>query len=89
MDHSSIGDKGLFRRMVETAESRSIPYQIKENVAGGNDAGSIQKSRSGVPTVVVSVPCRYIHSPSSVMDLDDYANTLRLMKEFLKGCETR
>jgi len=89
MDHSSIGDKGLFRRMVETAESRSIPYQIKENVAGGNDAGSIQRSRSGVPTVVVSVPCRYIHSPSSVMDLDDYANTLRLMKEFLKGCETR
>ena len=89
MDNSSISDRGLFRRMVETAESHSIPYQIKENVAGGNDAGCIQKSRGGVPTLVVSVPCRYIHSPSSVMDLKDYSDTLRLMKEFLKGCETR
>ncbi len=89
MDHSSIAHPELFRQMVETAEKNSIPYQIKENISGGNDAGSIQKSRGGVPTVVVSVPCRYIHSPSSMMDLDDYNNTIRLMKEFLKGCETR
>jgi putative aminopeptidase FrvX len=89
MDHSSIAHPELFKQMVETAERHSIPYQIKENVSGGNDAGSIQKSRGGVPTVVVSVPCRYIHSPSSMMDMDDYNNTIRLMKEFLKGCETR
>lgn len=89
MDHSSIADPQLFQQMIETAENHSIPYQIKENIAGGNDAGSIQKSRGGVPTVVVSVPCRYIHSPSSVMDLNDYYNTIDLMKEFLKGCETR
>ena len=86
MDHSSIAHPELFRQMVETAEKNSIPYQIKENV-WGNDAGSIQKSR-GVPTVVVSVPCRYIIRPS-MMDMDDYNNTIRLMKEFLKGCETR
>lgn len=89
MDHSSIADPQLFQQMIETAKNHSIPYQIKENIAGGNDAGSIQKSRGGVPTVVVSVPCRYIHSPSSMMDLNDYYNTIDLMKEFLKGCETR
>jgi putative aminopeptidase FrvX len=89
MDHSSIADPKLFQQMVETAENHSIPYQIKEAIAGGNDAGSIQKSRGGVRTIVVSVPCRYIHSSSSVMDLNDYYNTIALVKEFLKGCETR
>jgi putative aminopeptidase FrvX len=89
MDHASFAHKGLFGQMIEAAENNSIPYQLKENVAGGNDAGAIQKSRGGVPTVVVSVPCRYIHSPSSVMDLEDYANTIRLIREFLKGCESR
>ncbi len=89
MDNASIANRDLFKQMVETAESNSIPYQLKENVSGGNDAGAIHKSRGGVPTIVVSVPCRYIHSPSSVMDLDDFNNTLRLIKEFLKGCETR
>jgi len=87
MDNSSIANKDLFKRMVKTAEDNSIPYQIKENVAGGNDAGRIQTSRSGVPTVVVSVPCRYIHSPSSVMDLDDFKNTHLLIQKFLKGVE--
>jgi len=89
MDNSSIANRDLFRRMVETAEASSLPYQLRENTVGGNDAGAIQRSRSGVPTVVVSVPCRYIHSPVSVMDLNDYNNTVRLIKEFLKGCETR
>ena len=89
MDRSSIADPELFRQMVKTAREHSIPYQLKENIAGGNDAGVIHKSRSGVPTVVVSVPCRYIHSPSSMMDLNDFNNTIRLMKEFLKGCESR
>jgi len=88
MDGSSIADRSLFRKMVETAEGNNLPYQLRENTVGGNDAGAIQRSRGGVATVVVSVPCRYIHSPASVMDLNDYSNTIRLLKEFLKGCET-
>ncbi|NLB42488.1 MAG: M42 family metallopeptidase, partial [Clostridiales bacterium] len=48
----------------------------------------IQTARSGVATVVVSTPCRYIHSPSSMLDLEDYYNAVRLVKEFLKGCES-
>ncbi len=88
MDNSSIANPKLFNQMVETAETHGIPYQIKENIAGGNDAGTIQTVRSGVATVVVSTPCRYIHSPSSMLDLEDYYNAIRLVKEFLKGCES-
>ncbi|HZK34433.1 MAG TPA: M42 family metallopeptidase [Bacillota bacterium] len=87
MDYSSVANKGLFKEMVKTAEQNSIPYQLKENIAGGNDAGRIQLSRAGIPTIAVSVPCRYIHSPSSVMDLNDFNNTLELIQKFLQGCE--
>lgn len=85
MDNSSMVNKELFRQIIDTAEQNSIPYQLRENTVGGNDAGSIHKSRAGVPSVVVSVPCRYIHSPSSVLDKNDYYNTVKLMKAFLKG----
>ncbi|MDD2502912.1 MAG: M42 family metallopeptidase [Clostridia bacterium] len=89
MDKSSIANPKLFKQMVETAETHGIPYQVKENIAGGNDAGTIQTTHSGVAAVVVSTPCRYIHSPSSMLDLEDYYNTIRLVKEFLKGCGSR
>jgi putative aminopeptidase FrvX len=89
MDYSSVANKDLFKQMVRTAEENKIPYQLKENVSGGNDAGRIQQSRAGVPTIAISVPCRYIHSPSCVMDLNDYKNTLLLAQKFLKGCEVR
>ena len=60
---------------------------IKEGTTGGNDAGMIHTSKEGVATCVVSVPCRYIHSPSSVMDKSDFKNTIELVKEFVKGCD--
>jgi len=88
-DGSSIGNKKLVNKLIDTAKSCGIPFQIKEGMYGGNDAGKIHLTGEGVPTAVVSVPCRYIHSPSSVMDLDDFHNTFKLMKEFLKGCESQ
>ncbi len=86
MDHGSIVNRDLFKQLVQLAEDKHIPMQIKENVSGGNDAGRIHISGEGIPTAVLSVPCRYIHSPSGVMDLQDYENTIRLVREFLKGC---
>jgi len=87
MDRTSIGNKSLIKALTAVAEEKGIPYQFKKGTTGGNDAGKIHLSRGGVPSVVVSVPCRYIHSPSSVMDLNDFYNTQKLMYEFLKGCE--
>lgn len=88
-DRASYGNKELVNKLIETAKINSIPFQIKEGIFGGNDAGSIHVSREGVATAVVSVPCRYIHSPSSVMNLDDCNNTFKLINEFLKGCESK
>ena len=86
MDHDTIAHRGLFDQVRRTAEASGIPLQIKENVSGGNDAGRIHVSRGGIPTAVLSVPCRYIHSPSSVLDLKDYQNTIALVEAFLRGC---
>jgi len=86
MDRTSIVNRELYGRLLKTAEAQGIPAQIKENVSGGNDAGRIHLSGEGVPSAVISVPCRYIHSPSSVMDLNDFKNTIELVKAFLKGC---
>ena len=87
MDASSYANKELVEMLVKTAQKNDIPFQFKKTVTGGNDAGRIHLAREGVKTAAVSVPCRYIHSPSSVMDLNDYRNTIRLLSTFLKGCE--
>lgn len=87
MDGSSIPDKALVKLLRDIASERGIPYQLKKGTTGGNDAGTIHTSRGGISTCVLSIPCRYIHSPSSVMDMGDFKNTIELVKEFVKGCE--
>lgn len=86
-DLASYSNKKLVTFLMDRAESLGIPYQLKEGISGGNDAGEIQRAKKGAMTAVVSVPCRYIHSPSSVLDLNDFKNTIRLVQEFLKGCD--
>lgn len=85
MDRSVISDRGLFRFIADTAENGGIPWQIKRTVSGGTDAGRIQVSGSGVKVCTIAVPCRYIHTPVSVMDKSDFFNTLRLAQEVLAG----
>ncbi|NLX71654.1 MAG: M42 family metallopeptidase [Clostridiales bacterium] len=86
MDATSYASKELVDAFVKTAQKEGIPFQFKKGATGGNDAGRIHLAREGIKTATVSVPCRYIHSPSSVMDLNDYNNTIRLLSTFLKGC---
>ncbi|MDI6600699.1 MAG: M42 family metallopeptidase [Thermoanaerobacteraceae bacterium] len=84
IDRSSYSTKEIVNSLIEAAETFGIPYQIKRTMTGGNDAGMIQRIHEGVKTGVVSVPVRYIHSPAAIMDLNDYENTVKLIKEFLK-----
>ena len=84
MDRSVFADRRLVDHLVATAEKLGIPYQFKQPGVGGTDAGAIARSRTGVPSVPVSVPCRYIHSPVARLSLDDFDNTVRLMRESLK-----
>jgi len=83
MDRSFIADRKLVRLLVETAEELGIPYQFKQPGVGGTDAGAIHLVKEGVPSATVSVPCRYIHSPASLLSLEDFENTVRLMKAAL------
>lgn len=83
MDRASIANPALFAHMRALAKEKGIAWQLKRGVAGGNDAGSIQRSRGGCATTTISVPCRYIHSPASVCNLDDIENQYLLAKAFL------
>ena len=84
MDRSVLADRRLVDHLVATAESLGIPYQFKQPGLGGTDAGAIARSKTGVPSVPVAVPCRYIHSPVARLSLDDFENTVKLMRESLK-----
>jgi endoglucanase len=83
MDHSFIADRRLVRLLTSTAEDLGIPYQVKQPGVGGTDAGAIHLVREGVPSATVAVPARYIHSPVALLSLEDFNNTVRLMRESL------
>jgi endoglucanase len=83
MDRSVIADPRLVNLLVKTAQENSIPYQFKQPNMGGTDAGAIHLTRAGVPSAVVAVPARYIHSPACLLSLNDLDNELRLMHQTL------
>ncbi|MFO8059047.1 MAG: M42 family metallopeptidase [Bacillota bacterium] len=87
MDRTSIAHPAMIAQLVRVAEEENIPYQFRRSTAGGNDAGPIHLSRSGVPAATISTPCRYIHSPVSVLKRSDYENGVRLVKAFLQSIE--
>ena len=77
MDRSTLYDRRLF----DAAKNSSVKSQVKAAVAGGNNAGAIHLSKGGVPTLAISVPCRYIHSPSCVCSANDIEDAFLLAKE--------
>jgi len=83
-DRSFIAHRGLVDLLIETARQEDIPYQFKEPGMGGTDAGIIHITRSGIPSVAVSVPSRYIHGPVSVLSLNDLEHTVALVKAAIK-----
>ena len=78
-DGSTLHDPRLVRFLQETAEGAGIQYQFRQPGGGGTDAGAIQRTRTGIPTVSVSVPHRYTHSPISISRVEDWKNTLNLL----------
>jgi len=78
-DSRTLGDPRILRHMITTAEEYHIPYQIRQPGGGGTDAGSIHIQRSGIPSISISVPGRYLHAPASISRLEDWQNTLALM----------
>lgn len=86
-DRGLLANKALNRRLEQTAQENKIPYQFKQPLVGGTDAGIIHRVREGIPSAVISLPARYIHSPAAVLSLDDYANALKLLRAALPKLE--
>lgn len=85
MDNGSVGDRGLFEGLRDAAQANGIPWQTKHYLAGGNDASAIQRTKSGVRTLVLSTAVRYLHAPSTVAAVRDIEDMLRLARLFIAG----
>jgi len=85
MDSTYIAPQQIVDLVVETAEKLAIPYQYRRLTTAGTDAGIISQTHTGILSAVISVPCRYIHSPASIINLDDWQNTLRLVRGILNS----
>ncbi|RJP80222.1 MAG: M42 family peptidase [Candidatus Zixiibacteriota bacterium] len=77
-DRTMVTSPRMVRFLQETAQEAGLPYQLKQPLFGGTNAGEIHLSRSGVLTGVLAVPARYIHSPSSILDTNDLDAMIRL-----------
>ena len=87
-DSSFIADPRVVNWMVNEAKAQSLPYQMEVLEAGGTDGAAIQRTRAGVPAGCLSIPCRYIHSPSEMVDVDDLQQCVSLLTGLLsKGIE--
>ncbi len=83
MDRTTIYNKELYKKAMETARAKGVKCQSKTLVAGGNNAGVIHKSRKGVKVLTVSLPCRYIHSAVGVADIKDVNETVKFVNAVL------
>jgi putative aminopeptidase FrvX len=83
MDQGMVAHHGLKNWMIKVAEEAGIPHQLEVLVFGGTDAMAIQSAREGVPSGVVSIPTRNVHSGCETVDEDDVRNSVKLLVELL------
>ncbi|MBL6959587.1 MAG: M42 family metallopeptidase [Anaerolineales bacterium] len=82
-DPGMVSDPRVVDWITRTAEKARIPHQHEVDVIGSTDARAIQISRAGVPVGAISIPCRYVHSPSEMVDYNDVQNTVKLLVALL------
>ena len=78
-DPTMIANPRLAELIIETATANQIPHQIAVRTSGGTDGGAIHLTGRGVPSVVLGVPARYVHSHVSIINIDDYQAALDLL----------
>lgn len=82
-DSGMLSDPRVVDWMVRSAEKAKLPYQLEVLVGGTTDARAMQLTRAGVPAGCISIPCRYIHAPSEMVDLDDVQHAVKLLLTML------
>lgn len=83
-DGGMLSDPRIVRWMVDAAEKAKIPYQMEILTGGTTDARVMQVSRAGMPAGCISIPTRYVHSPSEMVDTTDVLNAVKLFVELLR-----
>ncbi|HZK86277.1 MAG TPA: M20/M25/M40 family metallo-hydrolase, partial [Desulfosporosinus sp.] len=84
LDHSMITSPQIKRWMAAVATDRNIPFQWEVLEYGGTDSGAIHLSRGGVPSGVLSIPTRYVHSPAEMLDKRDVEAAVDLLVALLE-----
>ncbi len=82
-DGGMLADPRIVDWMIHTAQSAGLPFQREVLPGGTTDAKAIQLTRAGVPAGTVSIPCRYVHSPSEMVDYNDVQGAVQLLVEML------
>ncbi|PIE36023.1 glutamyl aminopeptidase [candidate division KSB3 bacterium] len=83
-DPTMIPNRKLIQFVSDTAKSCEIPHQVAVRTSGGTDGRSVHVHKAGIPTIVIAPPVRYIHGHVSLLHLDDYEHTLRLLIELVR-----
>jgi endoglucanase len=83
-DTHMISDPRIVDLMIKRAEDAGIPYQLEVLRHGSTDASTIQLVRAGIPAGCLSIPCRYIHTSSEMVDSHDVENAVHLLDEILR-----
>ncbi len=86
LDRTMVTHKGIRDFVLDTAESHQIPYQYFVS-QGGTDAGRVHVSNEGVPSAVIGICSRYIHTPASIIHVDDYAAAKELVTRLVKASD--
>lgn len=84
MDSASISTRWLLDEFIALAEKQAIPYQLEVLPLGGTDAGAIQRSRHGVPTLTISLPSRYVHTVTEMIAKRDVTAAIDLVSAYLE-----
>jgi len=83
IDRTSVYLRKYIDALTEVADKNDIPYQFRRSQMGGTDAANYHIAHGGTPVIGLAVPCRYIHSPVSVVDKADLENFLKLAQKFV------
>lgn len=83
MDSSMITTRWLLDHFIDMAERTSVPYQLEVLPLGGTDAGAIQRSRGGVPSITLSTPSRYVHTVTEMVAKSDMEGAISLLTTFI------
>lgn len=86
LDRSMVTHRGMREFILDTAETHNIPYQYFIS-PGGTDAGRVHLTNEGVPSAVIGICSRYIHTHASIVHVDDYAAAKELLIKLVKACD--